>query len=633
MKKLECRSVVRPAHFLPESAHPETRTIEVVWSTGARVLRTPWFAEPFYEELSLDDAHVSLKRLNAGAPVLNAHKASDLANQIGVVERAWLEGGKGHALVRFSERPEISSLVTDVLTGIVRNLSVGYEVKKYEERKETGRAHPILMAVDWEPVEISFVPVPADGGAQTRGAETASRSPALERVEEKIEHPGEPSPPPPLADEVKTAVEAERKRSAEITELVTRTGLERTLADEMIAAGTTIDEVRTKVINAIADRAAKDKTTNRVRIEATDIDERQMRREAIEDAIMHRRFPGRKLSDHGSQYRGMTLIEMARSLLESTGVRLSGMTRQDLATRAFHATSDFPAILANVANKALLEGYSRLVAQQTFTPLVRITSASDFKPMTRVRFGEMPLLSKVEEGAKVEAGTIGEGSEVYQIATYARIFAITRQAIINDDLGAFTDLPQRWGEAAARLESDLVWAVFTESPKMSDGKPLFHRDHSNVSAQGTELSVDSLSQAEVAMSMQQGIDGHDKLNVIPRFLIVPPQLKTAARKLLKSTTPAKSDEVNPFQGELAYISEPRLSPPDPRAAIPWYLAASRDDGVDLIEVAYLDGIRQPRVEVQEGFDTFGIQIRASLDLGVKTIDYRGLFRNGGKAIV
>ncbi len=99
--------------LLPASLVPETRTVEVVWSTGAEVRRNdPWTGKPYIERLSLEPGHVDLSRLESGAPLLDSHAAFTLAVIIGVVERAWIETGaagpEGRAVIRFSSRAACS---------------------------------------------------------------------------------------------------------------------------------------------------------------------------------------------------------------------------------------------------------------------------------------------------------------------------------------------------------------------------------------------------------------------------------------------------------------------------------------------------------------------------------------------
>ncbi|MBX7116392.1 MAG: HK97 family phage prohead protease [Myxococcaceae bacterium] len=157
--------VVRKASFTGSSVDAEKRTAEVVWTTGAKVLRTGWDGN-YYEELSLDPAHVQLERLNSGtAPLLVNHDGSDVNNVIGVVERAWLDGDKGLARVRFASDPEAEKIFQRVAEGIIKNVSVGYRVDEWED---LGGDPPTLRAVSWMPMEISAVSMGADAEAHFR---------------------------------------------------------------------------------------------------------------------------------------------------------------------------------------------------------------------------------------------------------------------------------------------------------------------------------------------------------------------------------------------------------------------------------------------------------------------------------
>jgi HK97 family phage prohead protease len=155
-----------------ENVNEETRTVRLVWTTGAQVQRYDWWeGKRFLEELSLDDGAVDLTRLNDGAPLLNSHGMYDLSSQIGVVERAWIENGQGYAEVRFpqagisEDADRVFQLVKD---RIIRNVSVGYRVDKYQITDNQGDGLDIWRAVKWQPMEISLVTVPADAGAGVR---------------------------------------------------------------------------------------------------------------------------------------------------------------------------------------------------------------------------------------------------------------------------------------------------------------------------------------------------------------------------------------------------------------------------------------------------------------------------------
>ena len=167
---------------MPESVDAERRTVELVWSTGAAVRRRdPWTGKRYDEVLSLEETHVDLCRLNGGAPLLNTHGAWDLRDVIGVVERAWIaregEALVGRATVRFSDRADVEPIWRDVASGIVRNVSVGYAVRSYEITETDGQP-PVWRAVDWQPLELSAVPIGADAAAGFRAAGQSGQPPS-----------------------------------------------------------------------------------------------------------------------------------------------------------------------------------------------------------------------------------------------------------------------------------------------------------------------------------------------------------------------------------------------------------------------------------------------------------------------
>lgn len=174
MQTLQIPTQQRKASFSPATLNVEKRTVTLVWSTGAQVRRTDWWSgRNFIEELSMDPKHVNMDRLNGGANLLDSHNSwGGVRSVLGVVERAWLEENHGMAEVRFSQRAEIDPIIADVASGIIRNVSVGYQVHKFERRRNPdGSDVDILRAVEWEPSEISLVSVPADHKAQIRSSD------------------------------------------------------------------------------------------------------------------------------------------------------------------------------------------------------------------------------------------------------------------------------------------------------------------------------------------------------------------------------------------------------------------------------------------------------------------------------
>lgn len=160
--------MTRAATFRPGSINEEKRTVDVVWSTGARVLRYGGpIAGRWVEELDLTGARID--SLNNGAKLLDSHQSSSVRHILGRVERAWVEGQTGYATVRFSERPEIDGIWQDVRSGILDSISVGYRIHRVDRHPGKGEGGTDLGRVtDWTPTELSFVAQPADPSAKVR---------------------------------------------------------------------------------------------------------------------------------------------------------------------------------------------------------------------------------------------------------------------------------------------------------------------------------------------------------------------------------------------------------------------------------------------------------------------------------
>jgi len=336
--------------------------------------------------------------------------------------------------------------------------------------------------------------------------------------------------------------------------------------------------------------------------------------------LLHRYNPAQhKLSDNGKRFSGLSLIEIGRELLTQRGVDIRGMSRDQIATRAMLTTGDFPYILANVANKTLRQAYE--AAPQTFKPFTRMVTAPDFKTIARTALGDSPTLEKVNEHGEYKYGSVSEARETYAIASYGKIVALTRQTLINDDLSAFTRLPEMFGRAAADLESDTVWGIITANAALADSIALFHASHGNLPT-GAAISVAQLGVCRAAMRVQTSLDGR-KINVTPRYLLVPAALETIAQQFTSQAYAASaSSSINPFAGALQVLAEPRL---DTASTTAWYMAADPAQ-IDTIEYAYLEGNQGVYLETKDGWEIDGVEFKARLDFGAKAIDFRGLVK-------
>jgi hypothetical protein len=635
------------------------RIVEVVWTTGATVQRrrrAGWDeAEEYDEELVVAPGSVRLERMQAGVPFLDGHRGWSVASVLGSVEpgSVRIEGGRGIARVRLTDAPDAQPAIQRVLEKHVA-ISVGYRVHRYEIIRREGQRE-LWRAVDWEPLEISAVPIPADAGAHIRVGESrddalnnclviraeapasiqkrsTSMSDDIVASTSEVETRAVPVTASPPAAEIDVARAEANRTAAEILRICERHGLPHGFASELIERGATLDQARA----AVLDRLAQDDMVGARRAEPAPAAPRSTGasdaayRDAMSEALLHRHAPGAfALTDRGREFRGLTLIELARHTLERRGISTRGMSKMEVATEALlgraglHSTSDFPFILANVANKTLRQAYES--TPRTFTAWARQRTIVDFKPVSVTQLGGAPSLLAVPESGEFTYGTIGEGREVYALLTYGRIVGITRQVLVNDDLDAFTRVPAAYGAAAADLESDIVYSILTGNPLMADGQPLFHSSHGNL---GTAAAITEASLAEAyrLFGNQRGLDGR-QISVLPRFIITPPGARSVeARKNVTATTPDSVGGVNPFANRLEPIEEARLiaaSGPDP-----WFLAAD-PARIDTVEYAYLEGQQGVYTEVRQGFEVDGIEIKARHDFAAKAIDWRGLFRNAG----
>lgn len=170
-KKFELPQMSREmVEIRTDSFNADKYTIDLCWTTGATVRRRSWYDGPYDEELVVGASNVRLDRLNAGAPYLNSHDGYDLAGVIGSVVpgTARLVKGEGLATVQLSRRDDVAGIVQDIRDGVIRNNSVGYRVHAVEKLERDDGSVPLWRVIDWEPLELSAVPIPADPGAQMR---------------------------------------------------------------------------------------------------------------------------------------------------------------------------------------------------------------------------------------------------------------------------------------------------------------------------------------------------------------------------------------------------------------------------------------------------------------------------------
>lgn len=364
-------------------------------------------------------------------------------------------------------------------------------------------------------------------------------------------------------------------------------------------------------------------------------DEGDKFREAAVQAIMARGAvmakDGPVRADSANPLRGHKMLDIARACLVRAGVRVDGMDQRAIVAAAFtQGTSDFPLLLENAMHKTLLTAYA--IAPDTWTRFCRRGSVSDFRAHKRYRTGSLSNLDAKNELGEFKTKAIpdGERSSI-QAGTKGNIINISREAIINDDLEALTGLSTALGRAAKRtVEADVYATLALNSglgPTLEDGKSLFHVDHGNIGTPG-DNTVALWDEARAKMAQQKDPSGNDFLDLRPAIWLGPTGLGGTARVLngaeYDPDTANKLQKPNMVRGLVRDIVDtPRLS------GKPWYLFADPADAA-VLEVAFLDGVDTPYLELENGFTVDGARWKVRLDYGVAGIDYRGAVRNAGQ---
>ena len=356
-------------------------------------------------------------------------------------------------------------------------------------------------------------------------------------------------------------------------------------------------------------------------------------RAACSQAILARagQLPEKERADLGQNpHRGARLVDIARASLERIRIDTRGMSQMDIVAAAFtQSTSDFPILLENTMHKTLQAAYA--VAALTWRRFCAVGSVSDFRAHPRYRAGSLSNLDSVNELGEFKNKTIPDGEKSSITAgTKGNIINLSRQAVVNDDLGAFVGLAASLGRAAARtIEADVYALLALNSglgPTMSDTYSLFHANHSNIATAGA-ISMASLDVDQVVMASQKDVGGNDYLDLRPAVLLVPLGLRGTAVGIIGAEydpdTTGKLQKPNIVKGMVAdVVGSPRLT------GTRRYLFANPAEA-PVLEVAFLDGQQDPYLETQAGFTTDGAMYKVRLDYGTAAIDYRGAVTNAG----
>ena len=526
-----------------------------------------------------------------GSPVLDGHRQGSARDVIGVIAAYRMEGPNLLATIRLSGAADAGPIITRIQEGTLKGVSIGYRVNRWADATDPVTKARVRTAAAWAITEVSAVPIPADAGATFR-SETMP--------EDLIENPA------PTAAENRAAIRTIARSAGMTTEQ----------ADDMVDRDLTTTEARAEAFEAMQTRGRQ---TPRIRVIGSQDDPATVM--AWRADALFARVSGTAPTEQARPYMADSLRDHARAAVEATGTSTRGMDADQLFRAAMHATSDFPGLLTSTGNRTLTGAYQAAQSPIKST-LARQATMADFRPATRLKLSDVGLLEKVSESGEIKSTTRGEAAESYALDTYATQFAISRKALINDNLEAFRDWGATAGRMAAETEANLLLKLLLSNPVMGeDSKTLFHADHGNLVA-ASALSVAALDTARKATRGMKALDGKTPINATPKFLVVGPEQETTAEQILASIYAATVADANVFSGKLTLLVEPRIT--DDR----FYIFA--DPAVlPVLEYAYLSSAQGPQMASREGWDVLGMEFRVVLDFGCGVVDWRGAYFNPG----
>ena len=668
MPVLAARALAAPA-----TVDAAARTVEVVWSTGARARNFVPPLGPILEELDMNPAAVRMDGLRGGrAPVLDSHRRGGSHDVLGRVIAARIEAGRGYATLKFSRATDVEPVWQRIADGTLQSISVGYRVHRYEQLTDPATGQTVHRAVDWEPYEISVVPIPVDPAAAIRGedaqgsplpavepalsqeppmpettpaapaATEAPPAPATTTTEAERAMPKNP-PTVPVAtpaapatvDPTAEAIRAERDRIAGLGPVLAASrglvapGIGDALHQRAIAEGWAPEALRGALWDAMVQNAKAPAVPAAPANTAPAQGDPAVLREAMAEALAVRAMPGYQAQDGGrhSEFLGWRPSEMVAELMRARGERNVPRESAKLAERAFHTTSDFPLLLSAAANKMLLAAYQP--AQPTYRTIFLRRDFRDFKPHRFLRIGDFPGLALLSENGEIQAGTMSESQELVTLTTFARRIRVTRQMLVNDDLGAFTDFAAMIGRRVADFENATAYGLLGlasgAGPTLVTGATTVFATgaaRANMASAGTALDLTNLAIGRAAIMKQKTLDGLPISIGSSMRLLVGPNQELPARQLTVSVQAAQIGNANVFAGFVQPLVEPLI--PSNR----WYLF-SDPLAAPVYVYGYLNGAEGPQVTTGPVSGVDGVEVSVIFDFGVGAIDWRGAWFNAG----
>jgi hypothetical protein len=576
---------------------PAGKKFRIVAYTGAQI-RQGWSREPVVIDMAAME-------LPATVPVVLGHDYS-LGSILGQ-GRPFIEAGQliveGEILADNENARQVMALAA---AGYQFQASVGADVRRHQKidaegvTTVNGQAHvgPVRVVKASALRETSFV---------TLGADSATKvAIAAEDVAQEVSMADHANQTPAEEPIVAAAVEATASVAVETKPEVDHT--------EVIASLTKKVEQMEKLI------ATRDERPAAPAIHMAQPTARTP--EVIEAAFalqgnlpnVEKQYSVQTLEAAAKIQRTTSLGEVLLSAAEEGGYtgsrRLTAATLQPILKAAW-ATHAISGILSATVNKFLLAGFNGV--ESSWRSISSVRSVNDFKTLTSYRLNGGMVFEKVAPGGELKNAAVSDESRTISAETYGIMTSVTRNDLINDDLGALTAVPQRIGRGGGLKLNSVFWASF------QDDSAFFTTGRGNKKTTAGALSLANLKAIATMFRKLKDPDGNP-VAVDPRILLVPSDIELSAAEIMGSALlvggSSAAPNVNVLAGRYQVVSTSYLS-----SAEDYYLLASPAD-MPVMEVAFLNGVQSPIVETAEAdFNTLGVQMRGYFDFGVAKAEY------------
>ena len=624
--------------------------ISLLAYTGGVIRPAGW-----WEGVIVDLAGVEIP--SQSLPIRFAHR-SGWADGVGHTESVSVASGELNAEGVISrDTPTAREVVTAARNGFPWQASIGAEVLEVEFLREgvtttvNGQqvSGPVEIARKTRLYEISVVDLGADANTEVSIAAqgdrpmpnevNANQTPAPKQSPAPVADPAvAPVAVPPAPQDVlarwREEHAAEVTRLAEIHRLCAgQPQIEaRAIREGWDAAQTELEMLRaSRPVPAVISGASSVIPTTQV-LEAA-------LAQATRLPNAERHFTPEIMQAAHTRYRGrLSLQELLLEAAWSTGY--SGRSfRSDPrgVLRAAFSSADIGGILSNNANKFLIAGWN--TTEQSWRAISRIRPVSDFKTNTVYRLTGNLKYEQVAPTGELKHGDLSEMEYTNKADTYGKMLSISRQDLINDDLGAVSDIPRMLGRGGGLKLNDVFWTEYMDnSAFFASGNNNYITGATAGDTTESRLSVDGLTRAVRTFRDQTDSEG-EPLGVEPRLLLVPNRLEYPAKQLYTSseirdtTATTKAPVGNVHAGLFQPVVSSYLgnSSYTGYSTVAWYLLASPDD-LPVIEVVALNGQEMPIIESADAdFNVLGIQMRGYHDFGVALQEYRGGVKAKGEA--